>query len=94
MINKNKKVLIIIGGGISAYKTLDLLRLLKKNKFEIKTILTKSGKEFVTPLSITSIVGKKPYDNLFDLNNESEIDHISLSRWADLILVIPDTTLV
>ena len=91
MINKNKKVLIIIGGGISAYKTLDLLRLLKKNKFEIKTILTKSGKEFVTPLSITSIVGKKPYDNLFDLNNESEIDHISLSRWADLILVIPAT---
>ena len=91
MKDKTKKILLVIGGGISAYKSLDLLRLLKKNNFEIKTILTKSGKEFVTPLSITSLVGKKPYNNLFDLNNESEIDHISLSRWADLILVVPAT---
>ena len=91
MVNKVKKVLLIIGGGISAYKTLELLRLLKKNAFEIKTILTKSGKEFVTPLSITSLAGKKPYENLFDSNSESEIDHISLSRWADLIVVVPAT---
>ena len=88
---KKKKVLIIIGGGIAAYKSLDLFRILKKNNFEIKTILTKSGKEFVTPLSITSLTGKKPFENLFDTQNESEIDHISLSRWADIILVVPTT---
>ena len=88
---QKKKVLIIIGGGIAAYKSLDLFRILKKNNFEIKTILTKSGKEFVTPLSITSLTGKKPFENLFDTQNESEIDHISLSRWADIILVVPTT---
>ena len=88
---KTKKVLIIIGGGISAYKSLDLIRRLKKNNFEIKTILTKSGKEFVTPLSITALSGHKPYENLFDVSRETEIDHISLSRWADLIVVLPTT---
>ena len=88
---KRKKILIIIGGGIAAYKSLDLFRILKKNNFEIKTILTKSGKQFVTPLSITSLTGKKPFENLFDTRNESEIDHISLSRWADIILVVPST---
>ena len=88
---KNKKILLIIGGGISAYKSLDLIRLLKKNSVEVKTILTKSGKQFVTPLSITSLTNNKTYENIFDVNNESEIDHISLSRWADIILVIPTT---
>ena len=88
---KNKKVLLIIGGGISAYKTLDLIRLLKKNNFEIKTILTKSGKKFVTPLSIVSLSGGKVYESLFDKEKEAEIDHISLSRWADLILIAPTT---
>ena len=88
---KNKKILIIIGGGISAYKSLDLIRLLKKDGFEIKTVLTKSGKQFVTPLSLISLSGGKVYENLFDKQNESEIDHISLSRWADLILVVPAT---
>lgn len=91
MIIKTKKVLVIIGGGISAYKSLDLIRRLKKNNFEIKTILTKSGKEFVTPLSITALSGHKPYENLFDVSRETEIDHISLSRWADLIIVLPTT---
>ena len=62
-----------------------------KNDFDIRTILTKSGKEFVTPLSITSLTGEKPFENLFDSRNESEIDHISLSRWADIILVVPTT---
>ena len=88
---KNKKILLIIGGGISAYKALDLARLIKKNNAEIKTILTKSGKEFVTPLSITSLTNSKVYEEIFDSTNESEIDHISLSRWADIILVIPTT---
>ena len=88
---KNKKILLVIGGGISAYKSLDLIRLLKKNKFQIKTILTRSGKEFVTPLSISSLTKDQTYEDIFDIKNESEIDHISLSRWADLILVVPTT---
>ena len=88
---KNKKVLLIIGGGISSYKSLDLIRILKKNNVDIKTVLTKSGKEFVTPLSITSLTGEKVYENLFDASSESEIDHISLSRWADIIVVLPAT---
>ena len=87
----NKKILLIIGGGISAYKALDLTRLLVKNNVEVKTILTKSGKEFVTPLSITSLSNNKVFEDIFDVNNEKEIDHISLSRWADLVLVIPTT---
>ena len=88
---KNKKILIIIGGGISAYKSLDLIRLLKKNKNEIKVILTKSGKEFVTPMSITTLTRSKTFEDIFDKNSEAEIDHISLSRWADLIIVLPTT---
>lgn len=88
---KNKKILIIIGGGISAYKGLDLIRLLKKNNVEIKTILTKSGKEFVTPLSITTLTKNKTFEDIFDKNSEAEIDHIALSRWADLIVVLPTT---
>ena len=88
---QNKKVLLIIGGGISAYKALDLTRLLVKNNIEVKTILTKSGKEFVTPLSITSLSNNKVFEDIFDVNNEKEIGHISLSRWADVILVLPTT---
>ena len=88
---KNKKVLLIVGGGISSYKSLDLIRILKKNNVDIKTILTKSGKEFVTPLSITSLTGEKVYESLFDAASESEIDHISLSRWADIVVVLPAT---
>ena len=86
---ENKKILIIITGGIAAYKTLDLIRKLSKLNCEIKTILTKSGKEFVNPLSITSLSKNKVYTDLFSVENESEMDHISLSRWSDLILVAP-----
>ena len=88
---KDKKILIIIGGGIAAYKSLDLIRLLKKENNEIRTILTKSGKEFVTPLSVTTLAKSKTFESIFDANNEAEIDHISLSRWADIIVVIPTT---
>ena len=87
----NKKILLIICGGISAYKSLELIRLLKKNNAEIKTILTKSAKEFVTPLSITSLSQNKVYDDLFNVENETEMDHISLSRWADVIIIAPTT---
>ena len=87
----NKKILLIICGGISAYKSLEIIRGLRKNNAQVKTILTKSAKEFVTPLSITSLSQEKVYDDLFSVENESEMDHISLSRWADLILVAPIT---
>jgi phosphopantothenoylcysteine decarboxylase/phosphopantothenate--cysteine ligase len=91
MTLRNKKILIIIGGGIAAYKSLDLIRLLKKENVEVKTILTKSGKEFVTPLSLTTLTKSKTHEDLFDKNSEAEIDHIALSRWADLVIVIPTT---
>jgi len=90
-IFNNKKILLIICGGIAAYKSLEIIRLLKKKGVIIKTILTKSGSEFVTPLSITSLSQSKVYQDLFSLENEAEMDHISLSRWADLILISPAT---
>ena len=86
-----KKILLIICGGISAYKSLEVIRLLKKRGAIVKTILTKSAKEFVTPLSVASLSQEKVYDDLFNIENESEMDHISLSRWSDLILVVPAT---
>tara|TARA_B100001769_G_C22074231_1_gene578358 strand:- start:234 stop:1439 length:1206 start_codon:yes stop_codon:yes gene_type:complete len=86
-----KKILLIICGGIAAYKSLELIRLFKKQNVEIKTVLTKSAKEFVTPLSVASLSHGKVYDDLFDTENETEMDHISLSRWADLILIAPAT---
>ena len=91
MLLQNKKILLVIGGGISAYKALDLVRLLVKSNVEVKTILTKSGKKFVTSLSITSLSNNKVFEDIFDVNNEKEIDHISLSRWADIILILPTT---
>ena len=87
----NKKILLIICGGVSAYKSLEIIRLFKKSNAEIKTILTKGAKEFVTPLSVTSLSQGKVYDDLFNLENEAEMDHISLSRWADVIVVAPAT---
>jgi len=91
MTLKNKKILIIIGGGIAAYKSLDLIRLLKKENIDVKAILTKSGKEFVTSLSLTTLTKNKVYEDLFDKSSEAEIDHIALSRWADLIILMPAT---
>ena len=88
---KDKKILLVICGGISAFKSLETIRILKKVGCELKTILTKSSKEFVTPLSITSLSQGKVYDDLFSIENEGEMDHINLSRWADLILVVPAT---
>ncbi len=86
-----KKILLIICGGISAYKSLELIRLLIKKGAKIKTVLTKSAKEFVTPLSVASLSKGKVYEDFFSAENEAEMDHISLSRWADVILVTPAT---
>ena len=87
----NKKILLIICGGIAAYKSLELIRLLKKRGLEVKTILTEAARKFVTPLSVASLSQEKVYTDLFDYENEKEMDHISLSRWADLILIAPAT---
>jgi len=86
-----KKILLIICGGISAYKSLELIRSLKKKGSIVKTILTKNAKEFVTPLSVTSLSQEKVYDDMFSVENETEMDHISLSRWSDVILIAPAT---
>ena len=86
-----KKILFVICGGVSAYKILETIRLFRKNNAEIKTIVTKSAKEFVTPLSIASLSQGKVYDDLFSVENETEMDHIALSRWADVIIVAPAT---
>ena len=88
---ENKKILLIIGGGISAYKSLDLIRLLLRKKSSIKVVLTKSGKKFVTSLSISSLSKNRVFEEMFDEKNKGKIDHIFLSRWADLILVMPAT---
>ena len=88
---ENKKILLIIGGGISAYKSLDLIRLLQRKACSIKVVLTRSGKKFVTSLSISSLSKNRVFEEMFDEKNKGKIDHIALSRWADLILVLPAT---
>ena len=88
---QNKKILLVICGGIAAYKALELIRILKKFNCHIKTILTKGGLEFITPLSVGSLSNEKVFTDLFDFKNEAEMDHISLSRWADVILFAPVT---
>ena len=88
---KKKKIILIIGGGIAAYKSLDLIRILKKQEYEIKVVLTESGKKFVTPLSITALSQDKVYQDIFDIEKEAEMDHIALSRWCDVILFAPIT---
>ena len=87
----SKKILLIICGGIAAYKSLEVIRLLKKKGSSVKTILTNNAKNFVTPLSVASLSQEKVYTDLFNSDNESEMDHISLSRWSDLILIAPAT---
>lgn len=86
-----KRVLLIIGGGISAYKSLSLIRLLKGQGCAVTPVLTQSGAHFVTPLSVSALAGQKVHTELFDLTDESEMGHIELSRSADLILVAPAT---
>ncbi len=86
-----KRLLLIIGGGIAAYKCLDLIRRLREKGMTVRVILTRSGAEFVTPLSISGLSGEKVYTDLFSLTDEVEMGHIRLSREADLILVAPAT---
>ncbi len=87
----DKRVLLIIGGGISAYKSLFLIRLLAKRGIAARVILTRGGSEFVTPLSAGSLSGERVFSDLWDLTAESEMGHIELSRSADLVVVAPAT---
>ena len=87
----DKRVLLIVGGGIAAYKALELTRLLRKAGIGVRPILTRAGAEFVTPLSLGSLAEDKVYDELFSLTDEAEMGHIQLSRSADLVVVAPAT---
>ena len=86
-----KRVLLIIGGGIAAYKCLELIRRLRDRGAQVHAILTEAGSHFVTPLSVSSLTGEKIYQELFDLTADSEMGHIALSRAADLVVVAPAT---
>ncbi|MEH6523465.1 bifunctional phosphopantothenoylcysteine decarboxylase/phosphopantothenate--cysteine ligase CoaBC [Sulfitobacter sp.] len=86
-----KHILLIIGGGIAAFKSLDLIRRLRERGASVTPVLTRAGEEFVTPLSVSALAGNKVFRDLFDLGDEAEMGHIQLSRVADLVVVAPAT---
>ncbi|MFM9974616.1 MAG: bifunctional phosphopantothenoylcysteine decarboxylase/phosphopantothenate synthase [Beijerinckiaceae bacterium] len=90
-MNQQKRILLIVSGGIAAYKALDLCRLLRRKGHAVRAIMTQSAAEFVTPLSLGSVTGDKVYGELFSLTDEAEMGHIELSRDADLVVVAPAT---
>ena len=90
MLN-GKRILLIIGGGIAAYKSLDLIRQIGRAGGQVTPVLTRAGTEFVTPLSVSALAGEKAYSDLWDLTDEAEMGHIQLSRVADLVVVAPAT---
>ena len=88
---QGRHILLVIGGGIAAYKALELIRRLRERGVRVTPVLTRAGAEFVTPLSVSALAGAKVYQDLFDLTDEAEMGHIQLSRAADLIVVAPAT---
>ncbi len=86
-----KRILLIIGGGIAAFKALDLIRRLRERGASVTPVLTRAAEEFVTPLSVSALAAEKVYRDLFDLTDEAEMGHIELSRAADLVVVAPAT---
>ncbi|MFU1477630.1 bifunctional phosphopantothenoylcysteine decarboxylase/phosphopantothenate--cysteine ligase CoaBC [Roseovarius sp. C7] len=86
-----KRILLILGGGIAAFKSLDLIRRLRERGATVTPVLTRAAQEFVTPLSVSALAGEKVYTDLFDLTDEAEMGHIELSRSADLVVVAPAT---
>ena len=91
MTLQSKRILLIIGGGIAAYKSLDLIRRLKERGCAVRAVMTQAAQEFVTPLSVGAITGERVFTDLFDLAAEFDIGHIRLAREADLIVVAPAT---
>lgn len=90
-MNQGKRVLLIVAGGIAAYKSLELLRLLRARDISVRCVLTRAGARFVTPLSLSSLSEDKVYEDLFELTGENEMGHIEFSRDADLLVVAPAT---
>ena len=88
---EGKRILLVIGGGIAAYKALDLIRRLRERGASVRAVMTAAAHQFVTPLSVASLSGDKVYENLFSLTDEAEMGHIELSRDADLVVVAPAT---
>ena len=86
-----KRILLIIGGGIAAYKGLDLIRRLRERGATVTPVMTRAAEQFVTPLSVSALAGEAVHRDLFDLTKEAEMGHIQLSRVADLVLVVPAT---
>ena len=91
MASLKKRILLVIGGGIAAYKCLELIRRARDKGFAVRAVMTKAAAEFVTPLSVGALTGDRVFDDLFSLDDEREIGHIRLSREADLIVVAPAT---
>jgi phosphopantothenoylcysteine decarboxylase/phosphopantothenate--cysteine ligase len=85
------RILLIIGGGVAAYKALDLIRRLRERGARVRVVMTSAAKQFVAPLSAAALSGEKVYDDLFSLTDEAEMGHIELSREADLLVVAPAT---
>ncbi len=88
---QGKRILLIVGGGIAAYKSLELIRQIKREGGQVTPVLTRAAQQFVTPLSVSALAGNKVYTDLFDLTDEAEMGHIELSRSADLVVVAPAT---
>ena len=88
---RGKSILLIVGGGIAAYKSLELVRRLTERGVKTRAILTRAGAEFVTPLSLAALTGENIFQDLFSLTDEAEMGHIQLSRSADLVVVAPAT---
>ncbi len=91
MTQPTRRVLLIIGGGIAAYKALELIRLLRKRGLAVRCVLTAAGQQFVTPLAASGLSGDQVYTDLFSLTDEAAMGHIQLSRDADLLVVAPAT---
>src|ERR1700683_158136 len=85
------RILLVIGGGIAAYKALELIRRLRERNASVRVVMTRAAKQFITPLSAAALSGDKVYDDLFSLTDEAEMGHIELSREADLVVVAPAT---
>ena len=90
-MSAEKRVLLIVSGGIAAYKSLDLIRRLRERGIAVRSVLTEGGAQFVTPLSLSALSEDKVYGEIFSLTDESEMGHIQLSRSADLLVVAPAT---
>ncbi|MGE3917950.1 MAG: flavoprotein, partial [Hyphomicrobiaceae bacterium] len=90
-MSQNKRILLVIGGGIAAYKCLELIRRARERGYAVRAVMTRAAAEFVTPLSVGALTGDRVFSDLFSLDDEREIGHIRLSREADLIVVAPAT---